>query len=240
MNGRTVPLFSQADGGWFGLMPVPALERPGEYGLEFLGQDGQTLHTRTLTVRDAGFPVQNIRIGPSISKLKPSPGEMETVAAFKKAISDSRHWDEPLQVPVPGCMTSQYGVQRLHNGKPTGNFHGGIDQRAATGRPVRAVAGGAVRVAQMFNLHGGTVGIDHGQGLNSIYLHLSKFAVEEGASIKKGDVIGYAGSTGRSTAPHLHWSLYAHGVPVNPVQWVKLSPCGASRKARKRAPGRSR
>ena len=59
-----------------------------------------------------------------------------------------------------------------------------------------------------YNLHGGTIGIDHGQGFESMYLHLSKFAVSEGTMVKAGDIIGYAGSTGRSTAPHLHWSLY--------------------------------
>jgi murein DD-endopeptidase MepM/ murein hydrolase activator NlpD len=73
------------------------------------------------------------------------------------------------------------------------------------------------------------VGIDHGQGLESMYLHLSRFAVAEGAAVKKGDVIGYSGSTGRSNAPHLHWSLYANGVPVNPLQWVGLKACPAKR-----------
>jgi murein DD-endopeptidase MepM/ murein hydrolase activator NlpD len=74
-------------------------------------------------------------------------------------------------------------------------------------------------------LQGGTVGIDHGQGLESMYMHMSKVAATEGATVQKGDVIGYVGSTGRSTAPHLHWSLYANGVSVNPRQWVQLSSC---------------
>jgi murein DD-endopeptidase MepM/ murein hydrolase activator NlpD len=85
---------------------------------------------------------------------------------------------------------------------------------------VRAIAGGVVRLVREFNIHGNTVGIDHGQGLSSIYLHLSKFAVAEGDAVTKGEVIGYIGSTGRSTGPHLHWSLYANGVPVNPARWV--------------------
>ena len=241
MNGRTITLFPQTDGRSFGLMPVPALEPPGTYDLEWLDTGGQTLHRQTVTVRDARFPRQNIRIGKTISSLKPSPGEMQTVAAFRKGISDLRHWDEPLALPVPGCMTSRYGVQRLHNGKPTGNYHGGIDQRGAEGQPVRAVAGGVARVVRMFNIHGGTVGLDHGQGLSSIYLHMSKFTVPEGETVKKGDVIGYVGSTGRSTAPHLHWSLYANGVAVNPAHWVKLTPCAAPKRGSgKKGPVRNR
>jgi murein DD-endopeptidase MepM/ murein hydrolase activator NlpD len=124
-------------------------------------------------------------------------------------------------------MISPFGVQRLHNGKPTGNYHAGIDQRSPAGRPVRSVAGGVVKIVGQFNIHGGTVAIDHGQGLQSTYLHLSAFAATAGAVVKQGDVVGYVGSTGRSTAPHLHWSLHVNGVPVNPAQWVTLQPCAA-------------
>jgi murein DD-endopeptidase MepM/ murein hydrolase activator NlpD len=88
-----------------------------------------------------------------------------------------------------------------------------------------------------WNIHGNTVGIDHGQGVESIYLHLSRFAVAEGAQVARGDVIGYAGSTGRSTAPHLHWSVYVNGVPVDPAQWVSLKPCATvAAKGRKQRP----
>jgi murein DD-endopeptidase MepM/ murein hydrolase activator NlpD len=150
-----------------------------------------------------------------------------------------RHWEEPFLAPTSGCMNSPFGVQRLHNGKPTGNYHRGVDQRGPNGRPIVAAASGVVRIARMFNVHGGTVGIDHGQGLTSIYIHMSKIAAEEGAMVKKGDVIGYIGSTGFSTGPHLHWGINVHGVPVQPLQWVKLTPCGAA-PAKKAAPARKR
>jgi murein DD-endopeptidase MepM/ murein hydrolase activator NlpD len=117
---------------------------------------------------------------------------------------------------------------------PTGNYHGGLDQRGPRGTPIRAIAGGSVRIARMFNIHGGTVGIDHGQGVTSFYLHMSKFATAEGATVAKGDVIGYVGTTGRSTAPHLHWSIAVNGFNVNPSQWVKVPPCGKSPPAKKR------
>jgi murein DD-endopeptidase MepM/ murein hydrolase activator NlpD len=232
LNGRTVPLFPEA-AGRLGLMPVPALEPPGAYTLEFLDETGAVVHHTEVTVRDARFRRQNVVLRKEVKELQPSPGEMETVAALRQTVSETRYWSEPFARPLPGCMTSPFGVRRLHNGKPTGSYHGGVDQRGAAGRPVRAAAAGVVRIVRMFNIHGGTVGIDHGQGVTSVYLHLSRFAVEEGARVEKGDIIAYVGSTGRSTAPHLHWSLNVHGIPTNPRQWVALQPCGAPQRKKK-------
>ena len=78
------------------------------------------------------------------------------------------------------------------------------------------------------------MGLDHGQAVTSFYLHMSKFATTEGASVKKGDVIGYVGTTGRSTAPHLHWSIAVNGSNVNPLQWVRVPPCSAPSKKKNR------
>jgi murein DD-endopeptidase MepM/ murein hydrolase activator NlpD len=147
------------------------------------------------------------------------------VSAFHKVVSEKRYWSEPLQRPVAGCMTSLFGVQRYQNGVATGVAHGGLDQRGAAGTPVHAVAAGVVKIVRQFDLRGGTVAIDHGQGLASMYLHMSKLAAKEGDVVGAGDVVGYVGSTGRSTAPHLHWSLYVYGMPVNPLQWVRVRPC---------------
>ncbi len=227
MSGITVPMFAQTDGASFGLMPVKVDQKPGEFQLEFLDRSGAVVHAAAVPVLDARYPKQNIVLTAALTDLKASPEEGALVRAFLKEASATRLWQEPLRLPVPGCMTSRYGVERLHNGKPTGDHHGGIDQRAPQGGPIRAVAAGTVRIARQFNLRGGTVGIDHGQGLESMYLHMSKVIAVEGRQVQAGDVVGYAGSTGRSTAPHLHWSLYANGIPVNPSQWVTLQPCGA-------------
>jgi murein DD-endopeptidase MepM/ murein hydrolase activator NlpD len=225
MSGRTIRLFPQESGGSFGLMPIRADQKPGEYPVELFDSANAAVASTSVRVVDAHFPRQNVVIEQSLAELKPSPGESETSTAFREAVSGVRYWSEPLDVPVRGCMTSPYGVRRYLNGKPTGDFHGGLDQRSPAGTPVRAVAGGVVKIVREWNLHGHTVGIDHGQGLESMYLHLSKFAVAEGATVQKGDVIGYAGSTGRSNAPHLHWTLYVNSVPVNPAEWVHVVPC---------------
>jgi murein DD-endopeptidase MepM/ murein hydrolase activator NlpD len=127
-------------------------------------------------------------------------------------------------------------VQRFFNGKPTGDFHAGLDQRGAAGTPIHAVAAGVVRIVRDFSLRGGTVAIDHGQGVESIYMHMSKTAAKEGEHVSAGDVIGYVGATGRANGPHLHWTLYVNGVPVNPVQWVKVPVrCGTAPSTRRRA-----
>lgn len=227
MDNRTIRLFPQATGEALGLMPIPATEKPGDYTLELLDQHNAPVTTATVSVRDAHFRKQNVVIQPNVAELKPAAGESEDSAKFRDTVSDVRYWSEPLLAPVRGCMTSPYGVQRYLNGKPTGDIHAGLDLRAHPGTPVRAAAGGIVKLVRDWSLHGRTVAIDHGQGLETMYLHLSKFAVAEGDTVKKGDIIGYSGSTGRSNAPHLHWTVYVNGVPVNPQGWVKIPPCAA-------------
>jgi murein DD-endopeptidase MepM/ murein hydrolase activator NlpD len=238
MSDRVVRVFPEGGGGSTGLMPISVDQKPGKYQVELLDGGGAAIAKAEVQVVDAHFPRQNVVISHSLAELKPSPGESETSTAFRKTVSDVRFWSEPLDLPVRGCMTSPFGVARYLNGKATGDFHGGLDQRSPAGTPVHAVDGGVVKVVREWNLHGRTVGIDHGQGLASMYLHLSKFAVAEGQTVRKGDVIGYVGSSGRSTAPHLHWSLYANGVNVNPLDWVRVSPCQA-KPAPKTSPRRS-
>ena len=111
------------------------------------------------------------------------------VHAFLTGVSPVRYWEEPLRPPAPGCMNSPFGASRLHNGKPTGDYHGGVDQHGAAGSPIRAVAAGTVRIVRLFTLRGGTIAIDHGQGLETIYMHMSRFAAKEGQQVKAGDVI---------------------------------------------------
>ena len=235
MGDRTIPLFRQPEGGSFGLMPIPVDQKPGEYEIALLDEKNATITTATIQVADAHFRKQNVVISESLAELKPSPGESDASSAFRKIVSGERYWSEPFALPVHGCMTSTFGVQRYLNGKPTGDYHAGIDQRSPAGAPIHAVADGVVKLVGDWNLHGRTIGIDHGQGLESMYLHMSKFAVAEGATVKKGDVIGYSGSTGRSTGPHLHWTLYVDGVPVNPLDWVQVAPCTAPRPAVKKS-----
>ncbi|MBA3924314.1 MAG: M23 family metallopeptidase, partial [Nostocaceae cyanobacterium] len=117
-----------------------------------------------------------------------------------------------------------YGVRRYYNGKFANDYyHRGVDYAGGTGSPIIAPAAGRVvlvgRVSQGFRIHGNCVGIDHGQGVTSIYLHMSRINVREGDLVKPGTVLGAVGSTGAATGPHLHWGLYVNGLSVDPVPW---------------------
>lgn len=224
-NDRTARMFVQQDGSYFGLMPVSVKDSPGPTSLTIVAKDGAGAATLKFSVLPTRFPSENVLLSPDIEALHSTPEEIQLLTNFRNEVSDSRFWQDPLAPPVEGCVTSPFGVKRLHNGKPTGEFHGGVDQRTPAGEPIRAIADGKITFAKQFNVLGNAVGIDHGQGLESMFLHMTRLAVADGALVKKGDVLGYAGSTGRSTGPHLHWVLYANGVNVNPSQWVKLAAC---------------
>lgn len=229
---REVRLFVQPDGKRLGLMPISVQDQPGASELAVFPVDDKTPQTFHFVIRKTVFPTQNVKLSPEIEGLHSTQEEMELLKAFKENLSIKRAWQEPLASPVSGCMTSPFGVKRLHNGKPTGEYHGGVDQRTPEGEPIRAVAAGTVTFAKQFNVLGNAVGIDHGQGLESMYLHMSRLVVVPGAIVERGDILGYAGSTGRSTGPHLHWVLYVNAVNVNPAQWIKLQACTASKKSR--------
>src|SRR5579883_2273750 len=194
--GHEVPLFTDAAGTRRGLMPVGALEPAGETALQFLDAKGQAIQTQTVMIHDAHYPRQNIVIPPAVAALKPSEEEEERIDAFLKTITDTRYWKEPLAAPVNACLTSLFGVARMHNGKLTGDYHKGWDQAAVFGIPIHSVAAGVVRIVKQFPEGGGTVAVDHGQGLQSIYLHMSRFQAHEGEQVAAGAVLGYVGSTG--------------------------------------------
>jgi len=225
MTDRNVPLFKQADGDWLGLMPIPATQGPGPVQIVFSSPTQQPEQMTDLIVVDAHFAIQNVNLAPGIANLHNTPEEVEILKGFRQNLTDFRYWQDRFIEPVDGCMVSPFGVKRYRNHKPTGDYHGGVDLRSPAGTPVRAAADGTVKLAQLVTVLGNTVGLDHGQGVETLYMHMSKLAVEPGAPVKQGDIIGYVGTTGRSSGPHLHWTLYVNGVQVNPGQWVKLTPC---------------
>jgi murein DD-endopeptidase MepM/ murein hydrolase activator NlpD len=128
----------------------------------------------------------------------------------------------PSLWPVNGNLTSYFG-KRADPFSGEGAMHPGIDISVPSGTQVRAAADGVVGQASFFGGYGRIVVIDHGGGCSTYYAHLSRFDVLPGQSVRRGDIIGYSGSTGRSTSPHLHYEVRMHGVPVNPYPYLMRS-----------------
>jgi murein DD-endopeptidase MepM/ murein hydrolase activator NlpD len=126
----------------------------------------------------------------------------------------------PTLWPVIGPITSSFGEREdPFNGE--GAFHSGVDISAGFGDPVRAAAAGTVEIASMTTGYGRQILIDHGNGIETLYGHLSGFAVTAGQQISRGQVIGYVGMSGRSTGPHLHYEVRIHNTPVNPHRYLQ-------------------
>jgi len=197
--------------------------------LKLFDANGQLLKdSGTLSITKRDFGKQNLSVSKSKSTLEPIAGEMAAIGALKNKKSGTRYWKvDGFISPTGDCQNSPFGVRRYYNGKYSGNYHKGVDLRSPMSRPVKATSAGVVEIATTkFRLHGGTIGIDHGQGVSSIYIHLSKVLVKPGQVVKAGEVIGQVGSTGFAMGPHLHWGLYANGNPVDPNKWVPFKKCG--------------
>ena len=137
----------------------------------------------------------------------------------------------PSRAPLAiGSTSSGYGL-RTHPVLGGTRAHNGIDLAAPTGTPVYATADGVVGKADWFSSYGLFVSIGHGADLETRYAHMSRLAVAAGERVKKGDVIGYVGSTGRSTGPHLHYEVRVAGRPVNPIPYMAETDASASRVA---------
>jgi murein DD-endopeptidase MepM/ murein hydrolase activator NlpD len=128
----------------------------------------------------------------------------------------------PTLWPVQGRITASYG-ERIHPFSGEGAFHRGIDIASEIGTRIVAPADGVVKFSDLINGYGRAVIIDHGNGVSTLYGHLSGFAVSAGQLIHRGDTLGYVGQSGRSTGPHLHYEVRVLNTPVNPYKYLRLT-----------------
>jgi len=126
-----------------------------------------------------------------------------------------------MDKPLKGIISSEFGVKRFINGQPR-NRHIGLDIAANEGTPVQVPLAGNIILSDNFFYKGNVVYIDHGDGLVSSYSHLSNRAVDVGQVVSSGEVLGFVGSTGRVTGPHLHWEVFYLGIPINPEIFLKI------------------
>lgn len=222
VHQSTYPVFEIAPNQFRAFVPTTPLDQPGKRTIQV--SDGEQERNLLLLVGDRKFPVQRITLPPGKAGVDATEYELKRVAAFKQLVTPKKYWNGPFLKPNQGRITTIYGVRRYYNGKFAKDYyHRGVDYAGAAGSPVVAPAAGRValvgRVSQGFRVHGNVVGVDHGQGVTSIFMHLSRINVKEGDLVKPGQVIGAVGSTGASTGPHLHWGFYVQGQAVDPLPW---------------------
>ena len=218
---KNYPAFPIGNNRFRALLPTTPLDKPGARQIQVAG-DGQ-VQNLSVQVRSRDFPTQSITLPPGKDG-EGTDAEFDRVDAFKALVTPKKFWNGPLLRPNSGEITTTYGVRRYYNGVFAQDYyHRGVDYAGAYGSPVVAPAAGRVslvgRESQGFIIHGNVVGIDHGQGVASILMHLSRIDVKEGDFVQAGQVIGALGSTGAATGPHLHWGLYVNGQSIDPVPW---------------------
>ena len=223
--------FSQSTGrAWFALAGASLETRPGSYplALDATTASGSHIHfLRNLTIARAKYPV--IRLTVSKEFTKPNPEQQQKIAAdqevkhetFAKPSAPDREWSGSFEAPVKAPVSDVFGIRRVFNGA-TKSVHQGLDYRVPPGTPVAAVNSGTVLLARPLYFEGNCVMLDHGQGLITLYLHLSEIDVKEGDHIERGQFLGRSGATGRATGPHLHLAVRWQGVYLNPAGLLAL------------------
>jgi len=192
-------------------------------------KDGMSVTSgHRLHFTEASFPTQRLSLPPdkvSLSEqaLSRHRKEKATVSRALSLYSAQSRWSLPLKRPVPGEISTVYGVKRILNGKPR-SPHRGVDFRTGLGDPVRSCADGVVALTGNHFFAGNSVYVHHGQGMVSMYFHLSEISVQEGQTIERGQPVGLSGQTGRVTGPHLHFGLSLLGNLVDPLPLI--SPSG--------------
>ena len=162
--------------------------------------------------------------------VEPPPAVAERIAREAAAVAAARTRDDArtgfadaFAWPVRGRISGRFGSGRVYNGRPGGG-HSGMDIAAADGTPVLAPAAGVVTLADDLYITGGTVLLDHGHGVSSNFLHLSRIDVAVGDTVEQGQPIGRVGATGRATGPHLHWGMNWFDVRVDPLLVLEEAP----------------
>jgi murein DD-endopeptidase MepM/ murein hydrolase activator NlpD len=221
-GGRPVMVVRHADR-WLAVVGLPLDLEPGEQWLD-VQQPGADPRRIAFTVKPKQYRTQTLKVAPAM--VNPSPEneariakEQEKVRAALETFSPDIPATLRLVPPVPGPRSSSFGLRRVFNGEAR-RPHSGMDIAAPTGTPIKAPLAGRIIDVGNYYFNGGNVIIDHGQGLTTMYCHLSRIGVTVGQEVKRGEVIGAVGATGRVTGPHLHWGVSLSGVMVDPALFL--------------------
>lgn len=212
------------DGRWRAIIGIPLSVRPGLATLR-VQPTGAPAHPVRFTVRYKRYAAQHLIIknrhlvNPSTADLVRIRREGKTIRAALSTWRTRPRVPMRFELPVRGILSSPFGIRRFYNGEAR-KPHSGIDIAAPQGTPIRAPAGGRVITTGRYFFNGNTVFIDHGQGLVTMYCHMSKIDVHPGEWVRRGQVIGAIGRTGRVTGPNLHWSVSLNNVRVDPALFL--------------------
>ena len=204
---------------WLAITGIPLTAEKGKHQLT-VESNPKTINV-TFDVKSKKYKSQYITLK-NKRKVNPYKDDLVRIKKEKKEIQTSlRHWSETdalntdFVLPVTGRLSSPFGLRRFFNKQPR-KPHSGIDIAAPAGTPIVSPADGTIITTGDYFFNGNTVFIDHGQGLVTMYCHMSKINVKPGQKVKKGEQIGAIGQTGRVTGPHLHWGVSLNDARVDP------------------------
>lgn len=211
-----------------GVLGIGYLFDPGTYKIQVEARVGKEKRKAeiplTITVakyKEETLSVEPGKIAPSATDMKRIEAEKKEVGRVYRAYRTEKLWKGKFQRPMKSKLTSRFGNKRLFNGQMQ-SYHNGIDFRAKVGRPIHSAAAGIVVMAKDLFFTGGTVIVDHGYGIFTLYAHMSKVTSKLGQKVKIGQVLGKSGATGRVSGPHLHFAVIIQNIKVNPEQFLKV------------------
>ncbi len=222
-NNRPL-LITRLDGKTIAVVGLSLSLKPGEHFISGYYGNKKQLVKKFFTVTDKEYTTQHITIKDK-RKVNPIKQDMDRIIPEQKRKKKAaKYWDNSsadvnFLTPIEGIMTGSYGRRRVFNGQPK-RPHSGMDIAADKGVPVACPADGTVIESGDFFFSGNLVYIHHGQGLITLYAHLNTIDVKVGDKVKKGQIIGTVGATGRVTGPHLHWSVGLNGTWVDPDLFI--------------------
>lgn len=227
-SGRTIR-FTPAGGYLYALVGVSRCAKLGNSPLTLAETDsaGQTItEPATIAVTATAFPIDSITLAPTQLGILDNSAvinrEAEQLSVIVNQYTPTRLWSGAFRQPVYGTITEYFGTRRSYNGGPVGACgHEGMDIGLPQGTPVYAPARGRVVFTGLTQVRGNLTVIDHGVGVYSAFFHQVQILVKVGQMVEPGMLIGKVGTTGLSTGPHLHWSMWASGEYVDPVEWTR-------------------
>lgn len=208
---------------WIAVVGIPLSAKPGAQQLQV--QDGGQARQLAFEVAGKSYKEQHItlkntrHVNPEQQDLKRIERELAEQTRAYRIFSPGTPSNVFLDRPVDGRLSSPFGFRRVFNGQPR-NPHSGLDFAVPAGTPIKSPAAGKVILTGDYFFNGKTVFVDHGQGMISMFCHLSAIDVDVGARVERGAVLGKVGATGRATGPHLHWNVSLNDTRVDPAIFI--------------------